>query len=157
MKTGHVTTGVLLWCAAAGAGVLVGITAVDAIGTDFLGDGRAPLSASEVDALLAGRSALPPTTDATAMPSTSEPPTPRQLQTDTPGGTVISLCTTSGQVDILSATPAQGYRVESQDSDDDDGPSVTFTADDQEADDQDVEIRLRCADGVPIPEIRTDD
>jgi len=150
VKRGRFTTGVLLWLAAAVAATLVGMTAVAAIGTDIFGGGQDPLSQSEVDDLLSSRPAptsAPPTTS-TAAP----PPAAQQLRTDTAGGTVISRCAANGLVEVLSAVPAQGFRLDSDDGGLDDHPSVKF-----EADEHEVEVRLRCVDGVPVPEVRTDD
>lgn len=155
MKRGRITTGVLLWLAAAVAATLVGMTAVAAIGTDIFGGGQDPLSQSEVDDLLSSRAsspAPPPTTSSQAPPVTSAPPVGEQQQTDTEGGTVISRCGAGGLVEVLSAVPAQGYQVESDDDDLDDHPSVKFTSGERE-----VEVRLRCVNGVPVPEIKTDD
>jgi hypothetical protein len=64
---------------------------------------------------------------------------------------VISVCAGTF-VRVLSASPALGYRVDSDDDELDDHPSVKFTSGEQE-----VEVRLRCVDGAPSAEIRYDD
>jgi hypothetical protein len=158
----RLTTGFVLWVVAAAAATAVGLAAVAAIGTDIFGAGQDPLSQSEVDELLASRT-RPPATTSTTTPSTSSPATPTPSSTTTPpppaerptvttGGTVISRCTTTGLVEVLSASPAQGYQVEQEDHELDDHPSVKFTSGRQK-----VEVRLRCVNGVPNPEIKYDD
>jgi hypothetical protein len=155
----RLTTGFVLWVVAAAAATAVGLAAVAAIGTDIFGAGQDPLSQSEVDELLASRSQTPTTTPTTSSSPTTTtsssattPPPPVELPTVTAGGTVISRCTTTGLVEILSATPAQGYQVEQEDHELDDHPSVKFTSGRQK-----VEVRLRCVNGVPNPEIKYDD
>jgi hypothetical protein len=64
---------------------------------------------------------------------------------------VISRCTTNGLVEILSATAAQGYQVEQEDHELDDHPKVEFTSGRQK-----VEVRLRCVNGMPNPEVKYD-
>jgi hypothetical protein len=136
----RLATGILLWTVAAATATVVALVAVSAIGTDIFGDGQDPLSQSEVSSLLA--SSTP------SSPTTSEP---KDTPTVTEGGTVLSRCTANGLVEILSATPAQGYSV---DSDDDlkDHPSVTFSSGNTE-----IEIKLRCVSGTPEAEITYDD
>lgn len=160
----RLATGVLLWLVAAAAATAVGLAAVAAIGTDIFGGGRDPLSQSEVDELLASRTAATPTaprttpqtttqpTTTTTAPTTTVPSAPVEKATVTEGGTVIAACTAEGLVRIVSASPAQGYQVDPDDDDLDDHPSVKFQSGERE-----VEVRLRCVDGLPVPEIRVDD
>lgn len=138
-------TGVLLWVVAAFAATAVGLVAVSAIGTDIFGAGQDPLSQSEVDDLLASPTTAPPTTS-----TTSTTPEPTGTPTVTAGGTVIARCTPTGLVEIMSATPAQGFQVDGED-DLEDHPSVKF-----ESGDTEIEVRLRCAAGVPQAEIKYD-
>jgi hypothetical protein len=148
----RLTTGLVLWIVAAGAATAVGLAAVAAIGTDIFGAGQDPLSQSEVDALL---SSQPPTpsasTPTTSTPTTTAPPPAVDTSAVTQGGTVISRCTPDGLVEVRSATPAQGFQLEHEDSLDD-HPSVKFTNGRVK-----VEIRLRCVNGMPSPDIKTDD
>jgi hypothetical protein len=137
----RLTTGFVLWVVAAAAATAVGLLAVSAIGTDIFGAGQDPLSQSEVDDLLANR---PSST------TTSTPPPPEEETTETEGGTVISRCEGTF-VRVVSASPAQGYRVDSDD-DVEDHPSVKFQSGERE-----IEVRLRCVDGTPDAEIRYDD
>lgn len=146
VRKGRVTTGVLLWLVAAAAATAVGMTAVAAIGTDIFGGGNDPLSEAEVEAMLATQ---PPTTSST--PSSTTPSEPPPTEIPSLGGTVFARCVPGG-VQVLSANPAQGYQAETDDDDVDDHPSVKFTAGDVE-----IEVRLRCANNVVVPEIRQDD
>ena len=142
----RLTTGFVLWLVAAAAATAVGLVAVSAIGTDIFGAGQDPLSQSEVDDLLTSRTPAPSTTPST---STSAPPADKPTVTE--GGTVIARCEGS-LVRVVSASPAQGFQVDPDDDEVDDHPSVTFVAGERE-----VEVRLRCAGGVPVAEIRYDD
>ncbi len=141
----RLTTGFVLWVVAAAAATAVGLAAVAAIGTDIFGAGQDPLSQSEVDDMLPSRPPSPPPT------SSSSPPPPAEKTTVTEGGTVIARCD-GPLVRVVSASPAQGYRVDRDDDDADDHPSVKFQSGEQE-----IEVRLRCANGVPNAEIRYDD
>jgi hypothetical protein len=162
VRKGRVTTGVLLWLAAAVAATAVGMMAVAAIGTDIFGGDDDPLSEAEVEAMLATRTRPPtePTTEPTTAPATttsSEPPAPTTIPTS--GGTVLARCVPGG-VEVVSAIPAQGYQADTEDGDEgddgvddgvDDHPSVTFSAGDLE-----IEVRLRCVNNLVTPEIRQD-
>lgn len=155
--------GVLAWLAAAAAATVVATTAVNAISSGIVGAGARPLSQSEVAARLAASTPTTPpvTTPTGTTPTTVPSTTPGSPPTDTgtgptksvlsAGGTVIARCVPGG-VAVLSAVPAQGYRLDSTSTEVDDHPSVKFRADQAE-----VEVRLRCVDGVPQPEIRTKD
>jgi hypothetical protein len=154
----RVTTGVVAWLVAAAAATTVGLFAVGAIGTDIFGasTGR-PLSQSEVDAKLA--TAPPATTTSQPPASSSTAPPPATTTTPRPqvgrtqsfrsaGGTVFARCVPGG-VQVVSATPAQGFSVDSEDVDEDvdDHPHVRFRSGEQE-----VEVRLRCVGGTVQPE-----
>lgn len=141
----RLTTGFVLWLVAAAAATAVGLAAVAAIGTDIFGAGQDPLSQSEVDELLASR---PPSTS--GSPATTTPPA--EQPTVTEGGTVIARCTAGGLVDVLSATPAQGYRVDPDDDADENHLSVKFSSAQQE-----IEVNLRCVNGTPVAEVKIDD
>jgi hypothetical protein len=143
----RLTTGFVLWVVAAAAATAVGLAAVAAIGTDIFGAGQDPLSQSEVDELLASR---PPSTSTSAPTTTTTPPA--EQPTVTKGGTVIARCTAGGLVDVLTATPAQGYRVDQDDDADEDHLSVKFSSGRQE-----IEVNLRCVNGTPVAEVKIDD
>lgn len=147
-----------MWVVAAAAATAVGLAAVAAIGTDIFGGGQDPLSQSEVDDLLASRTtpqpttSNPPTTSATAPPTTSATPPGAQPHTvETSGGNVTSRCTPDGLVEVMSTAPAQGFALDSGDDGISDHPSVKFRSGDRE-----IEVRLRCVNGVPNPEIKED-
>jgi hypothetical protein len=150
-----VTTGFVLWVVAAAAATAVSLAAVAAIGTDIFGAGQDPLSQSEVDELLTSAPRTPtglPSSPSSPSPSApSSTSAPRDETTVTEGGTVISRCE-GALVRVVSAIPAQGFQVDPDDDDVDDHPSVKFQSGERE-----VEVRLRCVDGTPNPEIRYDD
>ena len=151
MRRGRVTTGVLLWLVAAAAATAVGMTAVSAIGTDIFGSGPTPLSQSEVDSEL---STAPSPTSQPPSSTTSPPSSPPggvSRETTTAGGTVISRCE-GALVRLLQTVPAQGFQVDADDDDLDDHPSVKFQSGDRE-----IEVRLRCVDGVPHATVEEDD
>ena len=143
----RLTTGILLWAVAAAAATAVGLVAVSAIGTDIFGGGQDPLSQSQVDDLLASSTTSPPPTTTSSTP----PQEPEGTPTVTEGGTVIARCTASGLVEIMTATPAQGYAVDGDDELED-HPSVKFKSADTE-----IEVRLRCVNGAPDAEVTYDD
>ena len=145
----RLATGFVLWVVAAAAATAVGLVAVSAIGTDIFGAEHDPLSQSEVDKLITSPPTPPPTTS--SPPTTTTPPPPADTTTATEGGTVISRCEGT-LVRIVSRNPAQGFRVDKDDDDVDDHPSVKFTSGERE-----IEVRLRCVNGTPQPEIRFDD
>lgn len=133
--------GVAAWAAAVGAALVVGLTAVGAIGAGLLGPGQQPLTPAEVDARLA--SADP----ATPAPGTAVAAPPEVIATA--GGTVLARCT-GDRPEVVSATPAQGFRVQTED--DDGGPRVRFRAGQTR-----IEVNLTCADGRPVAAVATDD
>jgi cytoskeletal protein RodZ len=164
----RMTAGMVLWLAAAAAATAAGLFAVGAIGTDIFGaSAQEPLSQSEVDEQLAesGRQSEPPgsstsaaptsspTTPSTSTPTrtTSASPTTRTTNPAPPpakpsvvhsaGGTVLARCAPGG-VEVLGATPAQGFQVESDDDGIDDHPKITFVTGERE-----IEVRLRCTGG----------
>lgn len=172
----RVGTVAVLWLAAAAGATAVGMTAVGMIGSDIFGSGQDPLTAAEVEQRLATPA---PTTAPTQTPSVTQTPaetpsptsTPSETPSSTPSetsptpvappapepqsiaadgaGTVIAQCNPDGTVTVLSAVPAQGFEVDSDDDEPDDHPQIKF-----ESDDLEVEVRLRCADGVVTSEIR---
>lgn len=163
-------TGVLLWLVAAAAATTVGLVAVGAIGTDIFGaNTQQPLSQSEVDRRLAtpppGTTTRPPTTTPSATPPPDTRPTGKTTAVPSAGGTVLARCVAGG-VQVLGATPAQGYQVDHEEDDVDDHPHVRFRSSESEGDDDnsgkgggdddEVEVRLRCVGGVLRSEIRTD-
>jgi hypothetical protein len=147
----RLVTGVLSWLAAVAGATAVGIAAVSAIGSGIVGAGPQPLTQSEVDARLAVTRSSSPTSPG-APPTSASPTTARDNSQvfAVQGGTIIARCVPGG-VEVVSATPAQGYQV-SADREIDDHPSVTFTSGRTE-----VEIRLRCRGESPEPEVKIKD
>jgi hypothetical protein len=67
----------------------------------------------------------------------------------TAGGTVLARCT-GGRPEVVSATPAQGFRVQTEDEDG--GPRVRFRNGDAR-----FEVNLRCVGGRPVGDVEVDD
>ena len=138
--------GVAAWAAAVGAALVVGLTAVGAIGAGLLGPGQQPLTPAEVDARLASAE---PAAPAPEPPVTAGPQVGSPDVIATAGGTVLARCT-GDRPEVVSATPAQGFRVQTED--DDGGPRVRFRAGQTR-----IEVNLTCADGRPVAAVATDD
>ena len=143
----RLVAGVAAWAAALGAALVVGLTAVGAIGAGLLGPGQQPLTPAEVDARLASAEPAAPVDTPAAVPPADPVATPEVIATD--GGTVLARCT-GGVPEVVSATPAQGFRVQTED--DDGGPRVRFRSGGTR-----FEVNLRCADGRPVADVQTDD
>ena len=153
----RLVAGVAAWLAAVGAALAVGLSAVGAIGTGLLGAGPEPLTPAEVDTLLASADPGPSPPSGAAAPTPDGGP-PADPAADplaepevvaTAGGTVLARCT-GGRPEVVSATPAQGFRVQTED--DDGGPRVRFRAGGTR-----VEVRLTCAGDRPVAAVDTDD
>ena len=155
----RLAAGVAAWAAAVGAALVVGLTAVGAVGAGLLGPGPQPLTPAEVDARLASAepaaSAIAPTPVAPApvepgpvgSGSVESGSAPEVIATA--GGTVLARCT-GERAEVVSATPAQGFRVQTEEEDG--GPRVRFRAGDVR-----IEVNLSCADGRPVAAIESDD
>jgi hypothetical protein len=148
----RLVAGVAAWAAAVGAALVVGLTAVGAVGAGLLGPGPQPLTPAEVDARLASAEPVPsvvaPTPVASADPGAVDPgAAPEVIATS--GGTVLARCA-GGRPEVVSATPAQGFRVQTEDENG--GPRVRFRAGDLR-----IEVNLTCADGRPVAAIESDD
>jgi hypothetical protein len=145
----RLAAGVAAWAAAVGAALVVGLTAVGAVGAGLLGPGPQPLTPAEVDARLASAepvaSAIAPSPVAAAPVESGSAPE----VIATAGGTVLARCA-GGRAEVVSATPAQGFRVQTEDEDS--GPRVRFRAGDVR-----IEVNLTCADGRPVGAIENDD
>lgn len=146
-RRARTATVALAWLAAVVAATAVGLTAVGAIGDGIVGAGGQPLSPAEVDAALAAARSAPPPTAAPA-PAAPEPGAAPAEVVASAGGTVVARCA-GGVAEIVSASPAQGFRVDSEPGED--PGRVKF-----ESGDVEVEVRLTCRDGRPVPEIRSD-
>ena len=140
----RLAAGVAAWLVAVGAALAVGLSAVGAIGTGLLGPAPQPLTPAEVDARLASAEPVAPAPQ-TSAPEVAAPEVIAPEVIATAGGTVLARCT-GGVPEVVSATPAQGFRVQTED--DDGGPRVRFRDGGTR-----VEVNLRCADGRPVAEI----
>ena len=143
----RLVAGVAAWAAALSAALVVGLTAVGAIGAGLLGPGQQPLTPAEVDARLASAEPAAPVDTSAAVPPADPVAAPEVIATA--GGTVLARCT-GGAPEVVSATPAQGFRVQTED--DDGGPRIRFRAGGTR-----FEVNLRCADGRPVADVQTDD
>jgi hypothetical protein len=137
-RTARTLTGALAWLGAVVVATVVGLMAVNAIGAGLVGPGQRVLDPTEVDARLAAAGPAP------VAPTTAPPPAApaggsKVFPTD--GGIVVARCR-DGAVDVVSATPAQGWGV--HDEAEEDRGRVRF----ENGRDR-VELRLSCADGVP--------
>jgi hypothetical protein len=148
----RLAAGVAAWAAALGVALVVGLTAVGAVGAGLLGPGPQPLSQAEVDARLASAEPAAPQPAPAPLPTSSgsapvDTGAPEVVATA--GGTVLARCT-GGRAEVVSATPAQGFRVQTEDEDG--GPRVRFRAGGTR-----IEVNLSCADGRPVAAIENDD
>ncbi|GAA1285495.1 hypothetical protein GCM10009609_58730 [Pseudonocardia aurantiaca] len=145
----------LAWTATVVVATVVGMSAVGAIGSGILGAGQEPLTPAQVDqALAAARTApaapppaapAPATTSASAQPPPPAPDAATEVLTS-PGGTVVARCV-GGLVQVVSATPAQGFRLH----DEHEGFRVRFRSDES-----DVRMELSCQNGRPVGAVRAD-
>ena len=155
----RLAAGVAAWAAAVGAALVVGLTAVGAVGAGLLGPGPQPLTPAEVDARLA--SAEPAASVLAPTPVAPAPVEPGSVESGpgesgsapqviaTAGGTVLARCT-GGRPEVVSATPAQGFRVQTEEEDG--GPRVRFRAGATR-----IEVNLTCVEGRPVAAIENDD
>jgi hypothetical protein len=149
------------WLVTAALAAGVTLAAVSALGSGIFGGSTHTMTQDEVDRALAAATApaepgtaSPPPSAGTSTPSATADPTGPAGSDPTvvssAGGTVIARCTAS-MVEVISWTPAQGFRTEDVER----GPAreakVEF-----ESDDDDVRVELRCVDGVPAAEIDDD-
>lgn len=158
---------VIGWLGATVLATGVTLAAVSSIGAGIFGSPAGPLDRQEVTEALAtlsppasptrqggpgpteqpsGPSTQQPGTDATPVPPTAEPSV-----ITTVGGTVVARCTTEGLVELLSWSPAQGFRVDNAER----GPAREVEVEFESGDD-DIEVKIRCVDGVPV-DVENDD
>lgn len=137
-----------MWVVVAAGALVVGLTAVGAVGSGITGEGLRPLTSAEIDTRLAAQ----PATSAPQPPVSSAPPAIESqavVVSGAPGGTVVVRCEGSTPR-IVSASPAQGFEL--KDSGSDDGrPRVRF-----EGDDIEVDVRLTCTNGTPVGDVRVE-
>lgn len=137
------------WIGAAALATGVTLAAVSSIGTGIFGSSAGPMDKDAVTAALA--TATAPATPAPVGPTPRGTPGVEPTVITSPGGTVVAQCS-DGLVELLSWSPAQGFRVDSAERGPDDSADVEF-----ESGDTDVEVEVRCLDGVPDATITVDD
>jgi hypothetical protein len=136
--TARTVTGALAWLGAVVIATVVGLMAVNAIGAGLVGPGQRVLDPTEVDARLA---AAGPPPSAAPAPTSSAAPAAQPKVVTSAGGIVVARCV-DDRIDIVSATPAQGWGV--HDEAEEDRGRVRF-----ETGDARVELRFSCLDGEP--------
>jgi hypothetical protein len=139
--------GVVAWVVAVSVALVVGLTAVGAIGSGLLGAAQQPMTPAQVTAALASTDPPAPVAPAPAAPSAA----PAAAAPDviaTAGGTVLAHCT-AGVAEVVSATPAQGFRVQTESEDG--GPRVRFRAGHER-----YEVNVRCVAGRAVGDVSAD-
>jgi hypothetical protein len=141
----------------------VTLAAVSSIGTGIFGSSAGPLDRQEINQALATPL---PAVEPTAQPSATPEPTTTPEPTATPeptesggrpsvitsaGGTVVARCAGDDLVELLSWSPAQGFSVDNAEH----GPAREVEVE-FESEDDDVEMKIRCVDGVPV-DVHDDD
>lgn len=157
------------WLVAAVLATGVTLAAISSMGAGIFGTSAEPMAQDEIARALSAQPAVagPTPTEpaeprpvAPTEPSATGTPTPGDMPTApggepavivSPGGTAVAQCT-GGLVELLSWSPAQGYQVDRPDRGPDDEVEIEF-----ESDDLDVEVTIRCVDGVPEATIEIDD
>jgi proline racemase len=130
------------WLAAAVVATLIGLGAIRLVGDSIASTPGGVRTQAEVAREFA---VAPPTTaPATQSPTATPTPTPAAAERKTftnPGGTVIARCA-GARVELVTATPAQGYEVTKYEPGEAEvrfeGPGGRF------------ELKLTCQAGVPV-------
>jgi pyruvate/2-oxoglutarate dehydrogenase complex dihydrolipoamide acyltransferase (E2) component len=146
---------VIGWLVAAAAATVTGLTAVRVIGAGITGPGGGVMTPEQVAAAGTSPSATSTPGPATTAPRVEPSPSPsaaaERAAWSTPGGSVVAECDGT-QVQVVSWTPAQGYRTKRADRRSDDHADVTF-----EGSAGKVEVRVWCAAGQPEASWKTED
>ena len=122
------------WLGATVLATGVALAAVSSIGTGIFGSSAGPLDQQQI-------------TDALA--TVTPPPEPTVITSA--GGTAVARCTVDDRVEVLSWSPAQGFRVDNAEH----GPARDVEIE-FESGEQEVEIKVRCVDGEPHADIEGD-
>jgi hypothetical protein len=139
----------------------VTLAAVSVLGSGIFAGSTQTMSQAEVDRALAavtvspepGTAGSPAPTGTSAPSPTTDPPEPAGSDptvVSSAGGRVIARCTGS-EAEVLSWTPAQGFRTDKVER----GPAAEVRVE-FESDDRDVKVELRCEDGRPTAEVDDD-
>ena len=144
------------WLAVAILSTGVTLAAVSSIGTGIFGSSAGPLDRQAIDEALATQSpAAEPTSPPSPAPEPTGSPTTEPAPTEegtepsvitSAGGTVVARCSADGLVELLSWSPAQGFRVDKADH----APAREVEVEFESDDDDDVELKIRCVNGVPV-------
>ncbi|HEX6328760.1 MAG TPA: hypothetical protein VFZ72_19490 [Jiangellaceae bacterium] len=137
------------WLAAAVLSTGVTLAAVSSIGTGIFGSSAGPLDRQEINEALAtpeptGSPTEPAPTGSPTEPAPTDPVTEPSVITSA-GGTVVARCAADDLVELLSWSPAQGFSVDNAEH----GPAREVEVE-FESEDDDVEMKIRCVDGVPV-------
>jgi hypothetical protein len=149
------------WLVTAALAAGVTLAAVSVLGSGIFGGSTQTMSQEEVDRALAAvtvspepdTASSPAPTGPSAQSPTTGPPEPAGSDptvVSSAGGRVIARCTGTA-AEVLSWTPAQGFRTEKIER----GPAPEVQVE-FESDDRDVKVDLRCEDGTPTAEIDDD-
>lgn len=142
------------WLAAAVLSTGVTLAAVSSIGSGIFGSSAGPLDRQEINEALAtpaptGSPTEPDPTGSRTEPTPTEPaptePVAEPSVISSAGGTVVALCAAGGLVELLSWSPAQGFSVDNAEH----GPAREVDVE-FESEDDDVEMKIQCVDGVPV-------
>lgn len=140
------------WLAAAVLSTGVTLAAVSSIGSGIFGSSAGPLDRQRIaEALATTTPAAEPTPQPspvpTGSPATESAPTEQAIEPrviTSAGGTVVARCAADSLVELLSWSPAQGFRVDKADHSPAREVEVEF-----ESENDDVNMKIRCVGGVP--------
>ncbi|HET6728422.1 MAG TPA: hypothetical protein VFG96_03325 [Jiangellaceae bacterium] len=151
------------WLVIAALAAGVTLATVSVLGSGIFGGSTQTMSQEEVDRALAVATVSPE--PGTTSPGTTSPPAPTGTSApsstidrsgsdptvvSSAGGRVIARCT-GPEAEVLSWTPAQGFRTKKVEL----GPAPDVRVE-FESDDRDVKVELRCEDGNPTAVIDDD-
>ncbi|UOX90266.1 hypothetical protein MUY14_06470 [Amycolatopsis sp. FBCC-B4732] len=138
------------WLLAAAATAGVGTVALDVVGAGILGPQNQPLSAGDVARAL---ETLPASSTSAPVPpaTTTAPGAPEPRGLTVPGGSLVAKCT-GDRVELLSWSPAPGFRADDVDR----GPAATASVKFKDDGTENV-VLVSCRDGEPHAETVADD
>jgi hypothetical protein len=135
------------WLLAAAVTAGAGTVALDVVGAGILGPQNQPLSQDDVARAL---ETVPTTTTPVApTPTSSSAPAPRGLTV--PGGSLVAKCT-GDQVELMSWSPAPGYRTDDVSR----GPAATASVKFKNDGTENLTV-VTCRDGEPHAETVADE
>ena len=152
------------WLGAAALATAVTLAAVSSIGDGIFGSSSGALDSDEIaDALAASPPVTQPSEQPAQTPDPTGSPSPEQAATEPPaaaeptviatsGGTVVARCSSDDLVEVVSWSPAQGFRVDNAER----GPAREVEVEFESGDD-DIEVKVQCVDGLPADVAHDDD